>query len=164
MWWWTRRWFQPAGIGLSWRAVVLEVARWPIVLWAVANVLLGIRRPYMITPKGKRTARPAPGRRLYGLYALLAGLGLCAVDLSGVAVRAPLTQGYVVLVLFNTFMLLVLLVTALSLEVRDLRLSTGRLGAALRLRVWSLCGLAAIVVASGASVVLVRGVLGVALR
>jgi cellulose synthase (UDP-forming) len=164
MWWWTRRWFQPAGIGLSWRAVVLEVARWPIVLWAVVNVLLGIRRPYMITPKGKRTGRPAPGRRLYGLYALLAALGLCAVDLSDVAVRAPLTQGYVVLVLFNTLMLLVLLVTALSLEVRDLRLSTGRLGAALRLRVWSLCGLAAIVVASGASVVLVRGVLGVALR
>src|SRR3954447_20689900 len=26
MWWWTRRWFQPAGIGLTWRGVVLEVA------------------------------------------------------------------------------------------------------------------------------------------
>jgi cellulose synthase (UDP-forming) len=164
MWWWTRRWFQPAGIGLSWRAVVLEVARWPIVLWAAANVLLGIKRPYMITRKGKRTDRPAPSRRVYGLYALLAAVGLCAVDLSDLAVRAPDTRGYLVLVLFNTLMLLVLLVTALSLELRDLRQSAGGLVAALRLRAWALCGLATIVGASGASLALVWGLLGVAVR
>ena len=38
----SRRWFQPRGIGLTWRGVVLEIARWPIVLWAVVNVLLRI--------------------------------------------------------------------------------------------------------------------------
>jgi cellulose synthase (UDP-forming) len=155
MWWWTRRWFQPAGIGLTWRAVVLEVARWPIVLWAVTNVLLGIRRPYMITPKGKRADKPAPGRRLYGLYAMLAVAGLCAVDLDAIELPGRGTQGYLVLVLFNTLMLLVLLVTALSLELRDLRRSTGRLVRALRIRLWTLCGLAAIVAAAGASLVLV---------
>jgi cellulose synthase (UDP-forming) len=161
MWWWTRRWFQPAGIGLTWRAVVLEVARWPIVLWAAANVLLGIKRPYMITPKGKRTDEPAPGRRLYGLYAVLAGLGLCAVDLSYLAIPAPATEGYAILVLFNTAMLLALLVTTLSLEVRDLRRSTGRLVGALRVRAWALCGLATMVAAAGASLVLVWRLLGV---
>jgi cellulose synthase (UDP-forming) len=160
MWWWTRRWFQPAGVGLTWRAVVLEVARWPIVLWAVANVLMGIKRPYMITPKGKRADKPAPGRRLYGLYAMLAVAGLCAVDLDAIELPGRGTQGYLVLVLFNTLMLLVLLVTALSLELRDLRRSTGRLLRALRLRVWALCGLATIVAAAGVSLVLVWRLLG----
>jgi cellulose synthase (UDP-forming) len=164
MWWWTRRWFQPAGIGLTWRAVVLEVARWPIVLWAVANVLLGIKRPYMITPKGKRADKPAPGRRLYGLYAILAAVGLCAVDLDEIELPDGGTHGYLVLVLFNTLMLLVLLVTALSLELRDLRRSTGRLIHALRLRVWAVCGLATIVAATGASLVLVWRLLGAALQ
>ncbi len=155
MWWWTRRWFQPPGIGLTWRAVVLEVARWPIVLWAVGNVLLGIKRPYMITPKGQRTDKLAPGRRLYGLYAVLATLGLAAVDLSDLANRAGTTQGYAVLVLFNTFMLIVLLVTTLSLELRDIWSSTGALFRALRLRAWALCVLASILAAAAASVILV---------
>jgi cellulose synthase (UDP-forming) len=163
MWWWTRRWFQPAGIGLTWRAVVLEVARWPVVLWALANVLLGITRPYMITPKGKRADKLAPGRRLYGLYATLAVVGLCAVDLDAVELPGRGTQGYLVLVLFNTLMLLVLLVTAVSLELRDLRRSTGRLLHALRLRAWALCGLATIVAAAGVSLVLVWQPLGRAL-
>jgi cellulose synthase (UDP-forming) len=164
MWWWTRRWFQPAGIGLTWRGVVLEVARWPVVLWAAANVLLGIKRPYMITPKGKRADKPAPGRRLYGLYATLAAVGLCAADLSDVELPAGRTQGYVVLVLFNTLMLLALLVTALSLELRDLRQSTGGLVAALRLRAWALCGLATMVAAAGGSLILVWRLLSAGLR
>ncbi|MDX6726371.1 MAG: hypothetical protein QOK49_1176 [Baekduia sp.] len=155
MWWWTRRWFQPAGIGLTWRGVVLEVARWPVVLWAVANVVLGIKRSYMITRKGKRTDKPAPSRRLYGLYALLATAGLCAVDLSDIETPAGATEGYAVLVLFNTLVLLVLLVTALSLELRDLRRSSSRLLAALRLRAWALCGLATLVAGTGASLLLV---------
>jgi cellulose synthase (UDP-forming) len=160
MWWWTRPWFQPAGIGLTWRGVVLEVARWPIVLWAVANVLLGIKRPYMITRKGTRFDKPAPGRRLYGLYALLAVVGLCAVDVADIARPTDGTDGYVVLVLFSTLMLLVLLVTALSLELRDLRRSTGRLVRALRLRAWALCGLATLIAVSAASLVLVWPLLG----
>jgi cellulose synthase (UDP-forming) len=164
MWWWTRRWFQPPGIGLTWRALVLEVARWPVVLWAAANVLLRIKRPYMITPKGTRADKPAPGRRVYGLYAVLAAVSLCAVDLSDIAVRARSTQGYVVLVLFNTLMLLVLLVTTLSLELRDLRRTTGALLRALRVRAWALCMLLAIVAATGASVALVWRLLGTGLR
>ncbi|MEA2384365.1 MAG: hypothetical protein QOH72_4336, partial [Solirubrobacteraceae bacterium] len=163
MWWWTRRWFQPAGIGLSWRGVVLEVARWPIVLWAVANVLLGIKRPYMITRKGTRSDKPAPGRRLYGLYALLAVVGLCAVDVADLGLPPESTDGYVVLVLFSTLMLLMLLVTALSLELRDLRRSTGQLLRALRLRGWAVCGLATLIAATGASVILVWPLLGAAL-
>jgi hypothetical protein len=139
-------------MGLTWRAVVLEVARWPIVLWAVANVLLGIKRPYMITPKGKRVGRPPSGRRLYGLYAVLAALGLVAVDLSDATVGARDTQGYVVLVLFNTLMLLALLMTTLSLELRDLSRSAGGLVRALRLRAATLFWLAALIAGACGSV------------
>jgi cellulose synthase (UDP-forming) len=154
MWWWTRRWFQPPGIGLTWRSVVLEVARWPIVLWAVVNVVFGIKRPYMITPKGKRVGRPPLARRLYGLYALLAALGLVAVDLSALVLPAPGTQGYAVLVLFNTLMLLVLLVTTLSLELRDLSGPAGGLIGAMRLRAGALLGLAMMLTGAGASLLL----------
>ncbi|MGH3143615.1 MAG: glycosyltransferase family 2 protein, partial [Gaiellales bacterium] len=52
MWRWSRRWFQPVGLRLSWRGMLLEIARWPVVLWALIIVLLGISRSYMITPKG----------------------------------------------------------------------------------------------------------------
>src|SRR5947207_13893227 len=56
--WWTRRWHQPVGIGLSWRGVVLHVARWPIAFWALVNVLLNIKHPYMVTPKGESGGLP----------------------------------------------------------------------------------------------------------
>ncbi|HVA88589.1 MAG TPA: glycosyltransferase family 2 protein, partial [Chloroflexota bacterium] len=52
IWWWSSRWFQPAGLRLSWRGIVLHIARWPVVLWALINVVCRIKRPYMITPKG----------------------------------------------------------------------------------------------------------------
>ena len=69
-----------------------------------------------------------------------------------------------VLVLFNTLMPIVLLVTAMSLELCDLRRSTGALVRALRLRAWPLCGLAAVVAATGASLLLVWRLLAMGLR
>jgi hypothetical protein len=95
---------------------------------------------------------------------MLAAVGLCAVDLSDIEMPAGITQGYVVLVLFNTLMLLVLLVTALSLELRDLRRSTGQLAPALRLRAGTLCALATMIAAAGASLVLVWRLLSAGLR
>jgi cellulose synthase (UDP-forming) len=152
MWRWSRRWFQPKGIGLTWRGVVLEIARWPIVLWAVVNVLLRIRRPYMITPKGDRAGKPAPGSRLYGPFVTLAGIALVAVG-AFVAFAGPApTQGYLALVLFNVLMVLALLVTVLSLEMRDLRRRVGGLAAALRLRGGSVLVVGLTAAASAAAV------------
>jgi cellulose synthase (UDP-forming) len=152
MWRWSRRWFQPKGIGLTWRGVVLEIARWPIVLWAVINVLLRIKRPYMITPKGDRAGKPAPGSRLYGPFVTLAGIALVAVG-AFVAFAGPApTQGYLALVLFNVLMVLALLVTVLSLEVRDLRRRVGGLAAALRLRGGSVLVVGLTAAASAAAV------------
>ena len=113
--------FQPSGIGLTWRGVLLEVARWPIVLWAVVNAALRIKRPYMITPKGARTGRPPAGARLYGPPLLLAEIALGAIAVFQAAGGHAPTQGYLALVLFNLVMVVTLLVTALALELRDLR-------------------------------------------
>ena len=44
---------EPGGVRLSWRGIVLQTARWPVVLWALINVVLRVKRSYMITPKGK---------------------------------------------------------------------------------------------------------------
>ena len=153
MWRWSRRWFQPSGIGLSWRGMLLEVARWPIVLWAVVNAVLRVKRPYMITPKGARTGRPAPGARLYGPPIVLAelALGAVAVFQSGGG-HAP-TQGYLAIVLFNLVMVVALLVTALALELRDLRRRNGRLVTVLRWRAGSVLAVAAIATSTVAAMV-----------
>ncbi len=148
MWRWSRRWFQPQGIGLSWRGMVLEIARWPIVLWAVVNAVLRVKRPYMITPKGVREGAPPPGARLYGPSLVLAELALGAIGVFyAMGGHAP-TQGYVVLVLLNLAMVIALLVTALGLELRDLRRRTGRLVTLLRFRAGSMLAVAAVTAAT----------------
>jgi hypothetical protein len=55
-------------------------------------------------------------------------------------------------VLFNTLMVLALLVTTQSLELRDLRRRTGRLASALRLRVASLAVLGLTFAATAVSI------------
>lgn len=125
MWWWTRRWFQPMGISLTWRGILLEIARWPVVLLAVGNALLGIQRSYMITPKGRRKA-PADSRlRLYGPYLALVAISFAAIAVSLGLLDPGSTRPYIILVLLNAAPFVVLLVCALGL---DLRGGQGRIG------------------------------------
>ncbi len=79
IWWWSRRWFQPAGVMLSWRGIVLHIARWPVVLSALIQVLLRVHKPYMITPKGVQSGsnRPLP-LAPFVPYFLLIALSLAA--------------------------------------------------------------------------------------
>jgi hypothetical protein len=43
--------------GLAWRASVLQFAKWPYILLALSEVMLGRRLPYAITPKVKELSR-----------------------------------------------------------------------------------------------------------
>jgi cellulose synthase (UDP-forming) len=52
IWFWSRKWFQPRGVAMSWRGIILHVARWPVVLSALIQVILRVQKPYMITRKG----------------------------------------------------------------------------------------------------------------
>jgi cellulose synthase (UDP-forming) len=134
MWWSARHWFQPPGLRLSWRGMVLEVARWPIVLWAVVNVLLGVKRPYMITRKGTSARAIPSGLRLYGPFFALAATGVGAVLAFRLAVGHGDAQGHIGLVLLDTLLVVALLVTAVGLELRALEERLGGRVAALRAR------------------------------
>jgi cellulose synthase (UDP-forming) len=117
MWVWSRRWFQPAGLRLSWRGVLLEIARWPVVLWALLNVLFRVKRPYMITPKGVRRSGGPRLTQIYGPYVALALVplaGLIAYVHSGLVAM----RGYEVLLLVNAAWGFLMLATMLVLEFR----------------------------------------------
>ncbi len=151
MWWATRHWFQPQKVHLSWRAMLLEVARWPVVFWAVINVVLRIKRPYMITPKGGKAGAILRGRGLYGIYFGMLTFSLCAVFVFALVIQHGPAQGYLALVLFNTAILLGFLITVIGLELGVLRRRLGYL-AALRARASVLFTLAMLVAASGVAV------------
>ena len=133
MWCWSRRWLQPTGLRLSWRGVLLEIARWPVVLWALINVLLRVKRPYMITPKGVgRTGGPRLAS-IYGPYLALAVVPLVALWDYALSGATPL-RGYYALALFNSFWGVALLVTMLLIEFRAVGRSGVRGIAAMRTR------------------------------
>jgi cellulose synthase (UDP-forming) len=125
MWCWCRPWFQPGSVRLSWRAFILETARWPVVLWAVINAVLGVKRPYMITPKGSGKVGAPSGLRPYGPYFALVALGVGAVFAFQLGVGRPPQQGYLALVLLNVALVLVLLLVAVGLEMSSLRKGMG---------------------------------------
>jgi cellulose synthase (UDP-forming) len=60
IWIWSHVWHLPQKISLSWRGIVLHVARWPIVLSALVHVLLKVEKPYMITVKGLQHGAKRP--------------------------------------------------------------------------------------------------------
>jgi cellulose synthase (UDP-forming) len=152
LWWASRHWFEPPQVRLSWRAVVLEVARWPIVGLAVLNVIFRIKRPYMITPKGAKASSVANGRRVYGLYFGLMALGLSAIFVVPAALPHGHTRGYLVLVLLNLAFMLAFLLVAVSLELGALRRRFGSWGPVLRARWGVVSTMVVLLVASAAAV------------
>jgi cellulose synthase (UDP-forming) len=132
MWCWSRRWFQPVGLRLSWRGVLLEIARWPVVLWALLNVLLGIKRTYMITPKGGASRSAGPRLlSVYGPYLLLTFVPLAALWYAEIAGTLQPLHGYYGLALVNSICGAALLVATLIFELRVTRASAvGALAAA----------------------------------
>jgi cellulose synthase (UDP-forming) len=105
-WFWTRRWFLPQGLLLSWRGIVLQIARWPVTLWAVINAVAGIRHPYMITPKGAAARRPrtagSPDTR--PIYLALLATQLLAMAVFLVRQGPPDVQGYLLFAVETTVM------------------------------------------------------------
>jgi cellulose synthase (UDP-forming) len=116
MWVWARRWFQPRGLLLSWRGLVLEVARWPVVVWALVNVLLRVKHSYMITPKGARRARSGRLLKTYGPFAALALVPLAAVWADVLRGDSGPLRGYYGLVLLNGAVGVAMVVTTLLIE------------------------------------------------
>ena len=78
VWWWSRTWHEPEKVGLSWRGIVLHMARWVVVLSAFAQVTLRVKKPYMITVKGMDTDLRQP----FQLALLTPYIGLSTASLA----------------------------------------------------------------------------------
>jgi cellulose synthase (UDP-forming) len=120
MWCEARRWFQPTGLRLSWRGILLQTARWPVVLWALINVLLRIKRSYMITPKGKDGVAGPRGITIYGPYIALAALPLAAVWVFHATAGGSLVRGYYGLTLANAAIGVLVVTVTVALELRQM--------------------------------------------
>jgi cellulose synthase (UDP-forming) len=129
MWFWARRWFQPKGLLLSWRGLLLEIARWPVVVWALINVLLRVDHGYMITPKGVAGGKAVRLLRVYGPYVGLVTIPIVALWADLLNENAGALSGYYGLVLLNAAGGVALLVTTLLLELRSVS-ESGAVGAA----------------------------------
>lgn len=113
-WWWSRRWFQPRGLHLSWRGVVLHLARWPVVVDAFIQAVLNIQKPYMITPKGiKQNRFPVSS---YWPYFLLFGIATSSVVKYLVSPPEGQAQGYLLFVLYSAFLLALVFLVPLGCD------------------------------------------------
>jgi cellulose synthase (UDP-forming) len=147
MWCWARPWFQPGGLRLSWRGVLLEIARWPVVLWALVNVLLNVKRSYMITPKGVGRAAGPRLLGVYGPYVFMTLAPLAALWSYLLTSGDDALRGYYGLALLSAAFGAALLVTALVIELRDLGNVVGRGRELVRARIYIVATLATVVLA-----------------
>jgi len=120
-WLWSRKWFQPKGLSLSWRGVILNIARWPVVLWALVNVILGVKKPYMITSKGVAVGEA----RSFNLstqrpYLVLITLSLLSIWLFVLRISQSSAQGYLLFALGGTAMMVAVYAVALMMNLRGM--------------------------------------------
>jgi cellulose synthase (UDP-forming) len=120
VWWWSRSWHQPSQVSLSWRGIALHMARWVIVVSAFAQVLLRVKKPYMITVKGvggaERRIRLGPLGPYIGL--ILAPLAACWLYITRYGTGD--CQGYLFFALEEAALFWGLLLLILTQEIRGL--------------------------------------------
>jgi len=121
IWLWSHVWHLPKDINLSWRGIVLHIARWPIVLSALIQVLLKVEKPYMITIKGLQHGE----KRSFSLSAHVPYFGLMGIALIACmfylqAFGQSAAQGNLLFVLQGTFMLLFAYIVSLLKDRMDM--------------------------------------------
>jgi cellulose synthase (UDP-forming) len=121
VWWWSRTWHQPQQVSLSWRGVVLHMARWVVVLSAFAQVTLRVKKPYMITVKGMG----ADARRPFPLALLAPYTGLVIASLAAswfylLVYRHGGCQGYLFFGLEDAALFLLVIMVIVFQDVREL--------------------------------------------
>lgn len=120
-WIFSREWQKPAKVFISWRGIVLHVARWSVVVNALVQAVFRVKKPYMVTQKGK--GHCILRLETVSFYVILALMSLGINLWYLLSVGGGSTQGYLLFSLENAlFMLLAALIPYLL----NLRKSTLR--------------------------------------
>jgi cellulose synthase/poly-beta-1,6-N-acetylglucosamine synthase-like glycosyltransferase len=145
VWLWSRSWHMRRHPRLSWRGVALHVSRWVVVLNAFVQVLLRVKKPYMITIKGVRSGMTRPLRFTLLLpYMVLVGVSLAASWSYLTLYGGGSSQGYLFFALQGSVIFLLLLITLLARDMVSLREDGVSLAGYLGLRSASLVTVAAL--------------------
>lgn len=122
IWVWSHPWHVPRRIHLSWRGIVLHMARWPIVLSALIQVLLRVKKPYMITLKGVQQGENAPfSLSAHAHYLMLMGVALGACWFHLLYFHHSTSRFYLFFALQGAFFLFLVYATALLRGIVDMR-------------------------------------------
>lgn len=118
IWWAARPLMQPKKLRLSWRGMILHVVRWPVILRALLGAGLRLKRPYMITPKGK-FARGVPVLKTYRPFLLFGLLSTSAV-LYGLILHGRFAlRSQIGFALLNALFMLTICLVDLDLRLRQ---------------------------------------------
>lgn len=121
IWLWSHPWHFPKNLDLSWRGILLHIARWPIVLSAFIQVILRVQKPYMITVKGLRQGmKESFSLAPYYPYFFLIGLSLGACWFYLDTVGQSDSQGYMLFAFQGAVALLLPFITALIKDIIDM--------------------------------------------
>lgn len=109
---------QPKGVGLSWRGMILHVVRWPVILRAILSALFRIKKPYMITPKGKYS-QIAPSAILYRPFVVFGLISSLSIVYASFAYGNKDMEGQTVFALMNALFMAIICVVDLDLRIRE---------------------------------------------
>lgn len=158
VWYWSRRWHQPRRLSLSWRGIVLHVARWLVVLSAFVQVVLRVQKPYMITVKGLNDdIRGSLRLAMLAPYIALVGVSLGSCWLYMAWYHSGAAQGYLFFAVENAALFWVVIVAVLAADARALTRARVGFGRYLRLRIVPLITTCAVTMAIAATIDLTYG-------
>jgi cellulose synthase (UDP-forming) len=119
MWFVVRTRAQPPRLRMSWRGMLLNFARCPVVVWSVLIGVAGRRRGYMITRKG--TAGSGRGwSGSYGLFVALAVIPLAVIAASKWLLAERVTHGYLLFALVDSVFAVLVIAADVLMGIRQL--------------------------------------------
>ncbi len=134
-WSYLRGWLRPGThFFMSWQGIVLAVARWPIVLIAIANAIISLvfrqgRFNYLVTPKGNRALTTRGALKTVAPFLVLGSISVAAPILYARLARDTNgdAAGYVLFALMSTIFFILILIVAMIDFIRVNLKSGGRL-------------------------------------
>jgi cellulose synthase (UDP-forming) len=120
IWWASRPLMQPKNLFISWRGMILHAVRWPVIFRAITASLFKIKKPYMITPKGK-FAHIAPSIKTYQPFLFLGSISVITIFVSLIINGQTIPQAQVVFATTNAVFMLTICSIDIGLRLHKTR-------------------------------------------